>query len=131
MSPAVQLYPLLTEVFLLFLRPAFFLYAGLKICSGVLMLTMNLEFKPPATNVVSDVMSVMRNVEMLALFLAVFVLGQWLRLNSTIYSVPTFHKTHCFSITNIIQLIPGGKSIFFREPNKTHRKKIPIILRNK
>lgn len=56
-------------------RPAFYLYAGLKISSGLLMLTMNLEFKPPASNIVSDVMSVMRNVEMVVLFIAVFVLG--------------------------------------------------------
>ena len=39
------------------------------------MLTMNLEFKAPATNIVSDVMSVMRNVEIVALFVIVFVLG--------------------------------------------------------
>ncbi|XP_023714958.1 uncharacterized protein LOC111868499 [Cryptotermes secundus] len=56
-------------------RPAFYLYAGLKIASGLLMLTMNLEFKSPATNVLSDVMSVIRNVEIVALFIAIFVLG--------------------------------------------------------
>jgi hypothetical protein len=62
-------------VSLLFLRPAFYLYAFLKISSGLLMLTMNLEFKAPATNIVSDVMTVMRNVEIVALFISVFVLG--------------------------------------------------------
>jgi hypothetical protein len=36
---------------------------------------MNLEFKAPATNIVSDVMTVMRNVEIVALFIVVFVLG--------------------------------------------------------
>jgi len=56
-------------------RPAFYLYAILKISSGLLMLTMNLEFKAPATNIVSDVMTVMRNVEIVALFIVVFVLG--------------------------------------------------------
>jgi hypothetical protein len=40
------------------------------------MLTMNLEFKSPATNVLSDVMSVIRNSELVALFIATFVLGQ-------------------------------------------------------
>jgi hypothetical protein len=40
------------------------------------MLTINLEFKSPANNVVADVMSVMRNVEIVALFIAIFVLGQ-------------------------------------------------------
>jgi hypothetical protein len=62
-------------VSLLLPRPAFYLYAVLKISSGLLMLTMNLEFKAPATNIVSDVMSVMRNVEIVALFIIVFVLG--------------------------------------------------------
>ena len=75
LCPADQVYPLLISVSLLFPRPAFYLYAGLKISSGLLMLTMNLEFKSPATNIVSDVMSVMRNVEIVALFIAIFVLG--------------------------------------------------------
>ncbi|XP_069689213.1 major facilitator superfamily domain-containing protein 6-like [Periplaneta americana] len=56
-------------------RPAFYLYAGLKIASGLLMLTINLEFKAPATNVVSDVMLVLKNIEIVALFIAIFVLG--------------------------------------------------------
>lgn len=56
-------------------RPAFYLYAGLKIASGLLMLTINLEFKSPAANVLSDVMSVIRNSELVALFIATFVLG--------------------------------------------------------
>jgi len=73
--PAQHLYPLSISVSLLFPRPAFYLYAVLKISSGLLMLTMNLEFKAPATNIVSDVMSVMRNVEIVALFVIVFVLG--------------------------------------------------------
>jgi len=73
--PAQQLCPLLISVSLLLPRPAFYLYAFLKISSGLLMLTMNLEFKAPATNIVSDVMTVMRNVEIVALFIIVFVLG--------------------------------------------------------
>lgn len=56
-------------------RPAFYLYAGLKTVSGLLMLTINLEFKAPARNVLSDVMSVLKNIEILALFIAIFVLG--------------------------------------------------------
>ncbi|KAK2582249.1 hypothetical protein KPH14_004595 [Odynerus spinipes] len=56
-------------------RPAFYLYAGLKLVSGVLMLAINLEFKSPATNVVSDVLTVLRNVEVVALFIACFILG--------------------------------------------------------
>jgi hypothetical protein len=51
------------------------MYAILKISSGLLMLTMNLEFKAPATNIVSDVKAVMRNDEIVVLFIIVFVLG--------------------------------------------------------
>ncbi|KAL6260225.1 hypothetical protein P5V15_007760 [Pogonomyrmex californicus] len=56
-------------------RPAFYLYAALKLASGFLMLLINLEFKVPATNVVRDVFTVLRNIETAALFLACFVLG--------------------------------------------------------
>lgn len=41
------------------------------------MLSINLEFKSPASNVVSDVVSVLRNVEIVALLLACFVLGEY------------------------------------------------------
>ncbi|CAD1475398.1 unnamed protein product, partial [Heterotrigona itama] len=56
-------------------RPAFYLYAGLKLISGLLMLAINLEFKSPATNVVRDVFTVLRNIEAAALFIACFILG--------------------------------------------------------
>ncbi|XP_015601775.1 uncharacterized protein LOC107270873 [Cephus cinctus] len=56
-------------------RPAFYLYAGLKLASGLLMLAINLEFKSPASNVVKDVVSVLKNIELAALFIACFVLG--------------------------------------------------------
>ncbi|GAB1866623.1 Macrophage MHC class I receptor 2-like protein [Camponotus japonicus] len=56
-------------------RPAFYLYAALKLISGVLMLLINLEFKAPASNVVHDVFIVLKNIETAALFLACFVLG--------------------------------------------------------
>lgn len=56
-------------------RPAFYLYAALKLASGVLMLMINLEFKAPATNVVRDVFIVLRNIETAVLFLACFILG--------------------------------------------------------
>lgn len=39
------------------------------------MLTINLEFKAPATNVVHDVLAVLKNAEIVALFVAIFVLG--------------------------------------------------------
>ncbi|KAL0119338.1 hypothetical protein PUN28_009720 [Cardiocondyla obscurior] len=56
-------------------RPAFYLYAALKLASGILMLLINLEFKVPARNVVSQVFTVLRNIETAVLFLACFVLG--------------------------------------------------------
>nr|XP_031830685.1 uncharacterized protein LOC116426193 [Nomia melanderi] len=56
-------------------RPAFYLYAALKLMSGVLMLAINLEFKSPATNVIRDVFTVLRNIEAAALFIACFILG--------------------------------------------------------
>lgn len=56
-------------------RPAFYLYAGLKLISGLLMLAINLEFKSPSTNVVRDVFTVLRNIEAAALFIACFILG--------------------------------------------------------
>ncbi|KAJ3639836.1 hypothetical protein Zmor_003172 [Zophobas morio] len=55
--------------------PIFFLYAALKIVSGVLMLFINLEFKKPAHSVISDVLSVLKKVELLLLFVACLVLG--------------------------------------------------------
>lgn len=57
-------------------RPAVYLYALLKIVSGVLMLGINLEFKSPARNVVSDVLTVLKKVEVIALFISCFILGK-------------------------------------------------------
>ncbi|XP_034947864.1 uncharacterized protein [Chelonus insularis] len=56
-------------------RPAFYLYAALKLASGVLMLTINLEFKAPAHNVIKDFIDVLKNIEIAALMLACFMLG--------------------------------------------------------
>ncbi|CAH2102388.1 unnamed protein product [Euphydryas editha] len=60
-------------------RPAFYLYAVLKVVSGVLMLSINLEFKQPAQNIIEDVISVFRNVELVALFIACFIMGASLK----------------------------------------------------
>ncbi|KAM3967792.1 uncharacterized protein ACR2FA_011329 [Aphomia sociella] len=56
-------------------RPAFYLYAVLKVASGVLMLSIDLEFKQPAQNLLDDVISVFKNVEIVALFIACFIMG--------------------------------------------------------
>lgn len=57
-------------------RPAFYLYAVLKVASGALMLSIDLEFKQPAQNLLEDVISVFRNVEIVALFIACFIMGK-------------------------------------------------------
>lgn len=58
-------------------RPAFYLYAVLKIASGALMLSIDLEFKQPAQNLLEDVIHVFKNIEIVALFVACFVLGEY------------------------------------------------------
>lgn len=57
-------------------RPIFFLYAGLKVISGVLMLFINLEFKKAAESVVTDVLNVLKKTELIALFISCLVLGK-------------------------------------------------------
>ena len=52
------------------------MYAGMKLLSAALMLTINLEFKSPATNVLADVMTVLKKVEIIALFITCFILGE-------------------------------------------------------
>ncbi|XP_026758900.2 uncharacterized protein LOC113518264 [Galleria mellonella] len=56
-------------------RPAFYLYAVLKVASGILMLSIDLEFKQPAQNLLEDVISVFKNIEIVALFIACFIMG--------------------------------------------------------
>ncbi|KAJ8918772.1 hypothetical protein NQ315_015092 [Exocentrus adspersus] len=56
-------------------RPIFFLYAALKILSGILMLFINLEFKKAATSVITDVLTVLKKIELITLFISCLVLG--------------------------------------------------------
>ncbi|XP_030027566.2 uncharacterized protein LOC115445436 [Manduca sexta] len=56
-------------------RPAFYLYAVLKVASGALMLSIDLEFKQPAQNLLEDVITVFKNIEIVALFIACFIMG--------------------------------------------------------
>lgn len=58
-------------------RPIFFLYASLKIISGILMLFINLEFKKAATSVVTDVIAVLKKLELIALFISCLILGNF------------------------------------------------------
>ncbi|XP_030746351.1 major facilitator superfamily domain-containing protein 6-like [Sitophilus oryzae] len=56
-------------------RPIFFLYASLKLISGILMLFINLEFKKAASSVVSDVIRVLKKLELITLFISCLILG--------------------------------------------------------
>lgn len=44
--------------------------------SGALMLSIDLEFKQPAQNLLEDVITVFRNIEIVALFIACFIMGK-------------------------------------------------------
>lgn len=57
-------------------RPAFYLYAVLKVLSGGLMMSIDLQFKQPAQNLLADVISVFRNIELVVLFIVCFVMGK-------------------------------------------------------
>jgi hypothetical protein len=59
----------------LFVRPAFYLFAGLYGIAVIVMLTINLEFKLPAKNPMKDVKSLLKNVELDMLLFAAFILG--------------------------------------------------------
>ncbi|XP_065202494.1 major facilitator superfamily domain-containing protein 6-A-like isoform X2 [Planococcus citri] len=56
-------------------RPAFYFYGTLKLLSALLMMTINLEFKAPAKNVINDVVRVLKKIEIIALFFTCFILG--------------------------------------------------------
>ncbi|XP_058802857.1 uncharacterized protein LOC131670894 isoform X2 [Phymastichus coffea] len=57
------------------LRPAFYLYFALKLFTSFLMTLIDLQFKAPSSKVVSEVRTVLRNVEVVALLIATSVLG--------------------------------------------------------
>ncbi|KAI9562762.1 hypothetical protein GHT06_010216 [Daphnia sinensis] len=56
-------------------RPAYFLFAGLFGVAAMGTLTIDLKFKPPAENVVKDVKSLLKNIELDALLVIALVLG--------------------------------------------------------
>ncbi|KAG8232404.1 hypothetical protein J437_LFUL013975, partial [Ladona fulva] len=55
--------------------PAFYLYAALKVICGLLVLTIDLEFKAPAEHIVKDVMKALKNLELVAILGASLALG--------------------------------------------------------
>ncbi|XP_045495016.1 major facilitator superfamily domain-containing protein 6-A-like [Colias croceus] len=67
-------------------RPAFYLYAVLKVLCGALMLSLDLEFKKPAKTLVKDVITVFKSFEILALLIACVVMGTaWGYLESFLF----------------------------------------------
>ena len=55
------------------------------------MLMINLEFKAPANNVVSDVVSVLKNVEVVALLTACFILGMKMMIFMVVVFLVVLH----------------------------------------
>ncbi|CAB3365702.1 Hypothetical predicted protein [Cloeon dipterum] len=67
-------------------RPAFYLYAVLKVIGGLLVLTIKLDFKAPAPGVAKEVLRVLKNSEVIALILACLLLGStWGFLESFLF----------------------------------------------
>jgi len=57
-------------------RPAFYLFAGLFGIASLGMLTINLDFKSPAENLLSDVTTLLKNIELDLLLVVAFVSGK-------------------------------------------------------
>ncbi|CAK1540106.1 unnamed protein product [Leptosia nina] len=67
-------------------RPAFYMYAVLKVLSGALVLGLDLEFKKPAKTLVKDVVTVFKNFEIVALLIVCIVMGTaWGYLESFLF----------------------------------------------
>ncbi|XP_047510240.1 uncharacterized protein LOC125053078 [Pieris napi] len=67
-------------------RPAFYMYAVLKVMSGILVLGLDLEFKKPAKTLVKDVITVFKNFEIVALLIVCIVMGTaWGYLESFLF----------------------------------------------
>ena len=71
-------------------RPAFYLFAGLFGTAAVGMLTINLDFKRPAENLLSDVKSLLKNVELDLLLIVAFVSGNVCKLQTKTAEVYQF-----------------------------------------
>lgn len=56
-------------------RPAFFLYALLISIAAIGVLMVDLDFKPPAKNLLKDIRSLLKNVELDVFFMVVLLSG--------------------------------------------------------
>lgn len=92
-----------------FFRPAFYLYAALKLASAVFMLMINLEFKAPATNIVRDVFTVLSNIETATLFLACFVLGKFPNYICCTYTIYTAVLNFIIFLKRTVKFHSSGK----------------------
>lgn len=57
-------------------RPAFYLFAGLFGIAAVVMMTVDLHFKPSAKELLNDLKSVLKNLELTILFVITFISGK-------------------------------------------------------
>ena len=62
-------------------RPAFYLYAGICGVAALGMLTIDLNFKPPAQNLMKNVISLFKNVELDVLLVVSLIGGVYMFLS--------------------------------------------------
>ncbi len=68
-------HPVENSRFILSCRPAYYLFAGLFGTAAIGMLTINLDFKPPANELFKDVKSLFRNIELDVLLVISLIAG--------------------------------------------------------
>ncbi|XP_069194850.1 major facilitator superfamily domain-containing protein 6 [Procambarus clarkii] len=56
-------------------RPAFYLYFGLKVLAGLVILTLNLDFRMPSKKVTKDAKSLLKNAEVLVYLVVMLISG--------------------------------------------------------
>ena len=60
------------------LRPSFYLFSALAVIAAIVVLFIDLDFKSPNTNLLQDIQSLLKIVELDVFFIFVFVLGNLL-----------------------------------------------------
>lgn len=70
------------------------------------MLFINLEFKQAASSVVSDVLHVLKKLELLALFISCMILGKFLCLSNTeVFKIHSESHLYCSVVSNRNKLL--------------------------
>ena len=60
------------------LRPSFYLFSALAVIAAIVVLFIDLDFKSPNTNLLQDIQSLLKIVELDVFFIFVFVSGNLL-----------------------------------------------------